>query len=196
MSTNVSPASAELTQSEIADARDRLEQARDRACAAMEGLSEAQWNYRPASGGWTVAGIVEHMVIVQELILGPIAQALAEAPEAPSPGPQEVDAIIKTKVTDRSRRFQAPEVVHPKGQWKPAESLERMRANTGRLIQRLETAVGLRRHQVPSRPMVALTDGAHQTIDGYQILLLVAGHTDRHTLQILEVKAEAGFPAN
>jgi hypothetical protein len=31
-------------------------------------------------------------------------------------------------------------------------------------------------------------------MDGYQWILLVAGHTERHVLQIEEVKREAGYP--
>ena len=32
------------------------------------------------------------------------------------------------------------------------------------------------------------------TLDGYQWILLISGHTRRHTAQILEVKADANFP--
>jgi len=33
-------------------------------------------------------------------------------------------------------------------------------------------------------------------LDGYEWVLAVAAHTERHTKQILEVKADANFPAN
>ena len=32
-------------------------------------------------------------------------------------------------------------------------------------------------------------------MDGYQWIIATAGHSDRHTQQILEVKADGGFPA-
>jgi hypothetical protein len=33
-------------------------------------------------------------------------------------------------------------------------------------------------------------------VDGYQFLLSVAAHCERHAAQIAEVKASAGYPAN
>lgn len=180
---------------EQAEGRAYLEGARDRVRAAVAGLSEAQWSYRPAAGGWSIAGILEHMVVVQELVLGPVAQGLAETPETASGDAATIDAILKAKLADRSRKFQGPELACPAGRWTPAESLERFEANTRGLIERLETP-GLRQHRVPAAPLKAISDGAYELMDGYQWILAAALHTDRHTGQILEVKGEAGFPAN
>ncbi len=196
MATNVSATYQELAPAEVEEARRLLEQACEAVFSATEGLSEAQWNYRPASGGWSAAGLVEHMVIIQDFVLGPISQALANSPEDSSSQAETIDAIVKTKIPDRSRKFPAPESVHPRGRWTPAESLNRLRANTLRFIERLESTPGLRQHRVPSPPLNAITDGEHTLMDGYQWILAAAGHTDRHTKQILEVKAEPGFPAS
>src|ERR1700730_11726264 len=142
MSTNVSVAYERLTHLEIEEARCYLERARENVLAATEGLSETQWNYRPAFGGWSVAGLVEHIVIIQDLILGTFAQALANAPETPGIDAEPIAAIIKDKFPDRSRRFPAPESVHPTGRWTASESLSRLSANTQRLIERLESTPG------------------------------------------------------
>jgi hypothetical protein len=183
-----------LGAAEIAAGRAALEAARDRMAAATEGLSEAQWNYRPTSGGWSPAGIVEHSVLVQELVLGPIAQALDAAPETPGEEAGLIDSIVKTKLVDRSRRFPSPEPTHPAGRWTPQETLARLGANTGRFIERLEATPGLRKRRLPSPPLKAITGGQHELMDGYQWILATAFHTDRHTQQILDLKAEAGFP--
>ena len=185
-----------LTAAEIGQGRECLERARDRVIAATAGLSEAQWGHRPASGGWSAAEIVEHMVVVQELVLGPIAHALDAAEETPAADPDVIDAIVLTRLPDRSRRFPAPEPAQPGGRWTAAESLQRLSANTARLVGRLETAPGLRRRRVPAPPLRAITGGEHQWMDGYQWILAVAMHTDRHTEQIREVKSEPGFPAS
>jgi len=196
MSTNVGVAYERLTQLEIEDARCYLECARDNVLGATEGLSETQWNYRPASGGWPVAGLVEHMVVIQELVLGPFAQALADSPETPGVDALAIDAIIKQRFPDRSQKFPAPEFVHPTGRWTASESLSRLSANTQRLIERLESTPGLRQHRVPSPPLKAITGGEYQLMDGYHWILATAAHTERHTNQILEVKGEPGFPAS
>ena len=46
-----------------------------------------------------------------------------------------------------------------------------------------------------SPPLKAITKGALNSMDGYQWLLAAAAHTERHTKQILEVKANPNFPA-
>jgi hypothetical protein len=139
---------------------------------------------------------MEHSVLVQELVLGPIAQAVDAAPETTAEEPGVVDAIVKTKLVDRSRRFPSPEPTHPTGRWTPQETLARLGANTGRFIERLESAPGLRRRRLLSPPLRAVSEGQHELMDGYQWILATAFHTDRHTRQILEVKAEAGFPVS
>jgi hypothetical protein len=184
-----------LSAAEIEEGRAHLERARDRVLAATAGLSEAQWGYGAAAGGWPIAGILEHIVIVQEVVLGPIAQALANAPEAPGADAAAIDEIVLTKLPDRSRKFPAPEIVRPTGRWTPAESLERLRANTERLMARLETTPGLRLHRVPAAPLKAVSGGAYELMDGYQWLLAAAAHTERHAGQILEMKAQPDFPA-
>ena len=186
--------SEKLSAAEIAEGRAAAEAARDRMIAATDGLSEAQWNYRPASGGWSPAGIIEHSVVVQELVLGPIAQALDAAPEATDEEAEAIDSIVKTKVADRSRKFPSPAPTHPAGRWTPEEILARLGANTQRFVERLEATPGLRNRRIPSPPLKAITGGQHELMDGYQWILAAAFHTDRHTQQILEVKAEAGFP--
>jgi len=186
----------ELSPTEVAEARAALESARDRVIDATAGLSEAQWNYRPASGGWSVAGVLEHAVLVQELVLGPIAQAMAGVPESSSLTTEVIDELVKAKIVDRSRKFPSPEPTHPTGRWTPADALQRLSANTGRFIERLETTPGLRNRRLPSPPLKAISCGEHELMDGYQWILATALHTDRHCLQILEVKAEPGFPAS
>lgn len=196
MTANASIIDQELTSSEIQSAREYLEQARDSVLAATEGLSEAHWTYQPRSGGWSIAGILEHIVVVQELVLRRIPQLLAEPAEAPAPEFQTVDLIIKTKFADRSRKFSGPEVAHPTGRWTPAESLRRLCLNTQHLIEHLESTPGLRFHRLPSPPLKGITNGEHELMDGYQWILAVAAHTERHTKQILEIESEPGFPVS
>jgi hypothetical protein len=41
-----------------------------------------------------------------------------------------------------------------------------------------------------------LTNGAHDRMDGYQWILAATAHAERHTKQILEVRADENFPSN
>ena len=53
----------------------------------------------------------------------------------------------------------------------------------------------LRQHAVEALPLKAISKGEYDKMDGYQWILAAAAHTERHTKQILEVRADANFPA-
>jgi hypothetical protein len=59
----------------------------------------------------------------------------------------------------------------------------------------LDALAGLSKEQWNFQPAAELL--AHRAaglLDGYQWILLMAGHTERHVLQIEEVKRQPGFP--
>ena len=47
---------------------------------------------------------------------------------------------------------------------------------------------------VRARQPVRGTPGLGQPLDAYQWLLFISAHSERHTKQILEVKADPNFP--
>ncbi len=186
----------ELQPADIARAKQYLEKTRHDVIAATEGLSEAQWKFKPAPDRWSIAEIVEHIVITQEVILGPIRKQLASAPAPPAErGYREVDDLIVAKLPDRSKKFQAPEVLKPTGSWTESAALDRLRKDTAGLIEYLQTTPDLRQHSIPAPPLEAVSGGQYKLMDGYEWLLTAAAHTERHTKQLLEVKADQHFPA-
>ena len=89
MSVNTSVAVAltaeqELTLLELEQAHLYLRQTQNGIVGAVKGLSEAQWKFKPAPDQWSIAEIVEHAIFVQERVLGPMRQQLANAPAAPA----------------------------------------------------------------------------------------------------------------
>jgi hypothetical protein len=184
-----------LAASELEQARLFIEQARNGAVGATKGLSEAQWKFKPATGGWSIAEIAEHMVVVQERILGGILDKLATAPPAPADHDcAQVDSIVINQFPNRLSKFKGPESAHPTGRYAPNEAVERLVRNCGRLTECLESVRDLRQHCVDSLPLKAVSKGAYNAMDGYQWILAAAAHTERHTKQILEVMADPKFP--
>lgn len=175
-------------------ARLYIEEACTGVIGATKGLSPAQWNFKPAPDRWSIAGILEHMVIIQERVLGPVREQLADAPAAAGQDGDEVDSIVQYRFPDRTVRFHAPDPVHPRGGFSPAALIDRLLENSSRLVQYVETAPDLREHAIDSPPLKAVTNGRYEKMDGYQWVLAAAAHTVRHTKQILEVKAAPGFP--
>ena len=75
------PASEQqVTAQELDQARKFLEQTQNAVTGATKGLSEAQWRFKPAPDRWSIAENLDHIVIVQERVLGPILDQLANAP--------------------------------------------------------------------------------------------------------------------
>jgi hypothetical protein len=187
-------AGQKLAASDLEQARLYLEQTRSYVVGATRGLSDAQWKFKPAPDRWSILEVVEHMVVVQELVLGPIWEQLASAPAAPGNRDyKQVDKIVLFQFPNRLNRFPSPE--QPSGRWEPAVASGRLLKNHERLGEYLESTPDLRRHTRESPPLKAISNGAFDAMDGYQWLLAAAAHTERHTNQILEVKAHPDFPA-
>lgn len=187
-------ADPKVTSLELDHARLYLQQTQTGVIGATKGLSQAQWNFKPAADRWSIAEIVEHMVLTQDIILGPVREQLAKAPAASERDTKQVDAIVINQIPDRTAKFPAPEVLRPTGRWTPAESMDRLRKNYALLTEYLDTTPDLRQHAVDAPPLKAVSKGAYDTMDGYQWILAAGAHTERHTKQILEVKADANFP--
>ena len=74
----------------------------------------------------------------------------------------------------------------PTGRSTPAEALARFQKSRTKTIEYLQSTPDLRQHVVDS-PL-------GQPLDAYEWLLFIGAHSERHTKQILEVKADPNFP--
>ena len=186
----------QLTPLEVEQARLYLFQTRDGMIGATKGVTEAQWNFKPASNGWSIAEILEHTVMVQERVLGPIWEQLMQTPlTAVDPNYKQIDEFTIGRLPNRLIKFPGPSILHPTGRSIPAEEMARLAANCDRLTDHLVSTADLRHHQIEALPLKALSNGTYNYMDAYQWLLACAAHTERHTKQILEVKADPNFPS-
>src|SRR5215470_17732761 len=135
-----SGAEEQLTAQELDQARKFLEQTQNAVTGATKGLSEAQWRFKPAPDRWSIAENLDHIGTVQERVLGPILDQLANAPAPPADRDyQQVDRIVINQFPNRLAKFQAPEFVHPAGQIEPRELQNRLATNYARFAECLES---------------------------------------------------------
>ena len=185
---SVIAAGQDLSQSDLRHGRQYLQETRDGVVEATRALSEAQWKFKPAPDRWSIAEIVEHLALTEDYFLQNVRPQLPKALLAtPDRDQKQMDALILAKVPDRSVKFQAPPPLVPSGRWTPTAALERLLASWRLTIEFLESSPDLRRRMVMLPPV-------GQPVDGYEWILSVAAHSARHTKQILEVKADAGYP--
>ncbi|MBK7290697.1 MAG: DinB family protein [Chitinophagaceae bacterium] len=160
------------------------------AIGATKGLSEDQLNYRAAPDKWSVQECFFHIAAAEKLLWTMFESAM-KAPANPEKRTEikVTDEQVIKMVEDRTKKAQAPEPIQPKntGYTSLAEALIDFENNRMAHIKYMKnTTEDLRNH------VVELPVG---WIDCYQLYLFIAGHSNRHTQQINEVKANTGFPA-
>jgi hypothetical protein len=164
-----------------------LAETRNGVVEATKGLSEAQWKFKPGPDRWSIAEIVEHLALVENLLLENVRPQLASSTTVVRDrDPKQMDATILAKMPDRSTKYQAPPPIVPTGRWTPQVALDRFLASRQQTVAFLKSDADLR------GPVV--THPAFGAMDGYEWILAIAGHSERHTKQILEVKADSNFP--
>jgi DinB superfamily len=182
------------TPAEMDRARLYLEQTRSEIVGATKSLSDSQWTFTPDPGRWSIAQILEHVIWVQELVLGPLREQLERAPVMPPhPDYALIDDIVIFRIPNRLVKFPTP--TNPPGDLSRSQALGRLLANYTKLVEHLETTPGLRNRSVESAPIKAVSNGKYEAWDGYQWIIAAAAHTERHTKQVLEVIADPRFPA-
>ena len=70
----------DLTPAEVNKAVQYLEKTRAGVLEATQGLSPAQWNYKPATNRWSVAEVAEHIAAAQDLLRDMIENQVLKAP--------------------------------------------------------------------------------------------------------------------
>ncbi|MFY9683676.1 MAG: DinB family protein [Candidatus Sulfotelmatobacter sp.] len=165
-----------------------LEQTRDGVVAAVKGLSGAQMKFKPAPDRWSVAETLEHIALAENDAHNLFVQAMKSPAGPPDPDSAKVDAMIMAMVPDRSHKAQAPPQLVPTGRWTPSETLDHFLKSRAEAIALMKSTPDLREH---------LADSPFgQKWDAYEFLLFGAAHSERHTKQINEVKADPNFPKN
>jgi hypothetical protein len=178
-----------LTQADRDRGVQYLEQTRDAVAASVKGLSDAQLKFKSAPDRWSVAETLEHIAKAEDFIFQNVTDQVMKAPAGPADrDTAKIDAMVLAMIPDRSHKAQAPPPLVPTSSWTPAESLDHFLKSRAKTIAFLESTPDLREHATDS-PL-------GQPLDAYEWLLFIGAHSERHTKQILEVKADPGFPKN
>lgn len=177
-----------LTSADRAKALQYLESTRQGVLDATAGLSEAQWNFKPAPDRWSVAEVTEHIAAAEDLLRGMIVEKVLTAPpRAEADDVKGIDQMVLAKIPDRTNKVQAPEPLRPTNRFgSPAGSLKHFQETRQQTIDFLNTHDDLRAHAADS-PL-------GKKLDAYEWILFIGGHSERHTKQINEVKADPNFP--
>jgi hypothetical protein len=166
-----------------------LESTKKGVLEATKGLSDAQWNFKPAPDRWSVAEVMEHLAAAEDMLRGMTQEQVMKSPAVPVRDAEETkkaDEGVIAMVPDRSHKAQAPEPLKPTNRFgSPAAAQKHFLESRATTEDYLKNTPGLRAH---------LSDSPMGKLDGYEWVLLIAAHSERHTKQMLEVKADPNFP--
>ena len=178
-----------LTEPERQYAVTQLEASRQKLLATIEGLSEAQLNFKPAPDKWSIAEVIEHIGLAEKGI-GQIVQQTLKAP-ADSAKRKEItvtDEQVRQRLTNRSGKAQSPEIIKPTRRFKDIKLAIGFFTNArNKNIEFIQSTQEDLRDRFWQHPATGV-------IDLYQAILLISAHCERHTAQIEEVKAGSNFP--
>jgi uncharacterized damage-inducible protein DinB len=177
-----------MTAAERAYVVEQLEATQKIVLAGLQGVTDAQWKFKPAPNVWSVQECAEHIVLSEEFLLG-TTQKIVASPARPrlATATAEADRKLFESIQDRSRKGTAPEPIVPAGKFAtPADAAREFTARRAKTIAYAKaTDDDLRTHSMR---------GPVGEMDAYQFLLLLASHSARHTAQIREVQANPAYP--
>ena len=166
-----------------------MKDTRDEATKSVKGLSETQLNFKAAPDQWSVKECMYHIAI-SEKNLWDLMEATMKAPANPEKRSEikTTDEQLIKMMEDRSFKVKTQEAFEPKNT--PYKSLD----------EALEAFKDRRKDHI--KYLKSTTEDMHNHVvqmpfgwlDCYQICLMVASHSNRHTQQINEVKADPAFP--
>jgi hypothetical protein len=183
-----------LEKSDRERALTELQTSRRQFLDATAGLSQAQWTYKAGPDRWSIAEVSEHIIAAEDYIGSLVTKKIMGSPADPAkaeqrkPGISKMDEGLLANLRDRSQKANAPGEIVPKGIYKtPAEASDAFKAAREKTLEYVRTTNdALREHFATPFPGFEM--------DGVQGLLMIAGHTERHVLQMLEVKQSPGYP--
>lgn len=166
-----------------------LQETADRFQMAVMGLTPAQLAFKIAPEKWSILEVMEHIAVTQSGIFS-LVKGQLQKPHDPARR-QEIkvaDQEIIPRLTNRSRKAQAPEPVVPQGRFANADQAQAaFRLQHEQIVQFVQTSQANLRERYWQHPATGV-------VDLYQTLLLIAGHTQRHLLQLAEIKQAPGYP--
>src|SRR5438034_3433144 len=112
----------EVTQAEKDRALQYLETTKKNVLEATKGLSETQWNFKPAPDRWSVAQVMEHIAASEDFIRGMVKEKVMMAPAGDAGRDvKKTDEGVLTMVPDRTNKVQAPEPLVPTNRFGSAD---------------------------------------------------------------------------
>jgi len=178
----------QLSKDELKRATDHLKKTSTAFVASTKGLSEAQMNFKAGPTRWSVAECAEHIAAAEDYLMGMVTEKVMKAPaRTEAEDVKALDDLVVKAIADRTKKATAPEPLMPTKRYGNLDAtVAHFKESRAKTIKFVTDTKGLREHAADS-PL-------GKKLDAYEWVLFISAHTERHTKQIEEVKADANFP--
>lgn len=180
-----------LKDKERKDALELLAKTEQGVFNSLLGMSDAQLNFKPSPDRWSIAECVKHIAVTEMALWQMTDATLKQAanPEKRSEIKATDDQVVQM-IESRAQKVKTFPPMEPQNTAykSSADALASFFDNRKKLMEFVRTTNDDMRNHVITMPP--------GSFDSYQMVLFIAAHSYRHTLQIEEVKADPNFPKN
>jgi hypothetical protein len=179
----VTPMSASMKDGDRQRLLAHLDMTESWLASEVDGLTAEQLKFQMTPESWSISEVVEHLAIAEPQYWQRVQDSMKQPPSEKKP--EATDAGILWYGIDRTNRARTGEARVPKGAYSSAaESLAAFRKLRAVIRGYAATTTDDPRSRM-------LLEG---NMDVYQWLLMISTHSQRHILQIREIKGHAGYP--
>lgn len=181
---------------ELEEYRRQFERIKEDARSLVAGLSDAQFNWRPQPGAWSIAECLAHLNVAGQMYLPVVDRRIKGAREGGlvGAGPYRHGllgkVIVRTAEPPARLKFKAPKSFTPMPEHLLSVIEPAFMSLQEQFVARLRAANGLDLGRVkvvsPASRFIRLTLG--------QTFALLAAHERRHLWQARQVRNHPGFP--
>jgi hypothetical protein len=183
----------------------------------VAGVSPEQWRFKPLPQRWSLAECAEHIILTERWLLAEFRDKFAKTAEpayifhwrTPRPDPADFHSVPRAlrAATYRDRiareidRSKVDPTRPPEGDPPEPSLAPRFRFATPADAMaafdatRDETVAFVQTTTMDLYNAYVYPGASEQLLDGYEYLLRLPAHTERHVAQMREVKAHPGFPS-
>ncbi|WP_298478903.1 DinB family protein [uncultured Maribacter sp.] len=156
----------------------------------IKNLSEEQINFKPTKESWSIAECLEHITISENTFSEMLTGSLKTPADPTKRGDVTMsDDKLLAFITTRDTKVKTSKSFEPSGKYGSyEETLTNFNSKRKENIKFIKKTKEDLRNHYGKLPFA--------TIDGFQILIFMSGHTERHVKQMKEIKSHKDFPKN
>lgn len=152
----------------------------DELLSMLGAINQESFNTPSAGGGWSAGDIAEHLWKIDVMV----GRTLASIDTHVDRDPGETIAKFTTRLRDRNNKLEAPEAIVPSKEPKNKEEI----------IQKIRVARKAIADAIQSKDMSLVNNNVshrfYGVMTGFEWVMFVITHTERHMIQVSELKLQ------